>query len=104
MQAEAEVLTPFRCPRCWELEDAGVETLRCNTCHYVAPPTSAPLPPTAVAPGRSANRERLQLSAEGRERYDYWLELALDVGWSPDVARGTALQRALRPLSAATAS
>jgi len=98
MLAEAEVLTPFRCARCWELEEADIETLRCNVCHYVAPPVSPPRPP--VRPGHersSSSRERLALSADERESYDYWLELMLDAGWGTEVARRAALDRAHSP-------
>jgi len=95
MLAEAEVLTPFRCSRCWELEEENIETLLCNVCHYVAPPAFAPPPPMDSDPARrtSTHRERLALSAEERDRYDYWLELTLGAGWEPAVARRAALDR-----------
>ena len=85
-----------RCPRCQALEARGVHILLCS-CGYAAelPPAPRPRPEDLAHPLDHVRQHVPGLAPLQRERFDYWLDLYLDGGWSREDAERGAFRRAV---------
>ena len=86
-----------RCPRCQALEAQGVRILLCSTCGYTAalPPAPRPRLEDLAHPLDHVRQHVPGLAPLQRERFDYWLDLYLDGGWSREDAERGAFRRAV---------
>jgi hypothetical protein len=86
-----------RCRRCQDLDAQGVKILICSDCGYVADRPAPEPRPEDLALSLSYVRAQLPgLSPADRERFDYWLDIALSFGWGQEVAERAAFGRLLR--------
>lgn len=86
-----------RCDRCQDLDAQGVRILFCSTCGRIGdhPPAPQPQPRDLAYPLAYVRQHAPGLPPIYRERFDYWLDLFLDAGWTQEHAERAAFRRVM---------